>query len=243
MRNEDKLQLVQGVLNLYSIFFNISNCPHYKVIISKSIFDERLKLCHSPLEEQEICRLRNEFDQLNGTMVGPESDDRTYYLIVSEKRFADGISYIGTVAHEFTHILDFYEYFSKNNLVNTRFIKNSDYSFAKIYSEFRARYRGSLLSWITNNVTTIDKEAFSQLIKQYDDILKDGMNLYFVAQFYGQYLAAKTLDPTFNAILPDYYEGEIKPLLTIITERINDHNMYDSYNQIKQVYDNWEENS
>lgn len=240
MKHEDMVQLVQGVLKLYSIAFKVSTFPHYKVIISKSIFDERLKLCQSLFERQEVYGHRDELEQLNGTMVGPENDDRTYYLIVSEERFADQISYIGTVAHEFTHILDFAEYFEQNNIIDTRFIKNADYNFAHFYSEIRARYRGSLLSWKLQNMTQIDTVSFSRLIEQYGDILKHGMRLYYIAQFYGQYIAAKSLDPNFDIPLPKYLDRGIIPLLSLIAERINDSNIYDSYDEIKHVFDDLE---
>ena len=239
MDTKGKEYLAKQVLSVYEAFFGTTNYPPYKIVVTASIFEERLKLCTNWMERQSIQNKKIEIEKLNGLMVEPTENGGMFYLLVAEKRFLDQISYIGTVAHEFTHILDFSQYFDVEKIAKLRSINNPNYDFIHFYSEVRARYRGMLLSWSLQRVTSIDKGEFYGLVKQYESILKEQWNLYFVAQFYGQYLAAKAIDRDFSIPIPAYLGESIRKLLDILSIHINDKSIYDSYDEIKKAFDDY----
>jgi len=231
--------LAKQVLSIYEAFFGTTNHPPYKIVVSASIFEERLKLCTSWLERQNIQNKKTEIEKLNGLMVEPLENGGLFYLLVAEKRFLDQISYIGTVAHEFTHILDFSQYFDVEKITELRSVNNPNYDFIHFYSEVRARYRGMLLSWSLQQMTSVNDGAFYELVKQYESILKEQWNLYYIAQFYGQYLAAKAIDRNFSIPIPAYLGESIRPLLDLLSTHINDQSIYDSYDEIKKAFDDY----
>lgn len=59
MDTKGKEYLAKQVLSVYEAFFGTTNYPPYKIVVSASIFEERLKLCANWMERQSIQNKRS----------------------------------------------------------------------------------------------------------------------------------------------------------------------------------------
>ena len=66
MDTKGKEYLANQVLSVYKAFFGTTNYPPYKIVVSASIFEERLKLCTNWMERQNIQNKKIEIEKLNG---------------------------------------------------------------------------------------------------------------------------------------------------------------------------------
>lgn len=242
MNKDEKLSAVNTVIDTYIKFYKPKAIPEYEIYVSKSLFTDRLSLCNSLKEYADVMAQKGQIEQLHGTVVFPDEQSNIFYLLVREDRFDSINSFIGTSAHEFTHIIDFFDFFLKAEIVNGRYISHPDWPVIHFYSEVRARYRGATIMWIAQEAA-ITKDAIYDLISAYEPQLNYQLDLYYTAQLYGQLLAVKKLFPNLQFDCPYFFQGSISLLLDAVGKHIDDNSIIDGYDEVKSAYKKYMEDT
>ena len=232
------------ILKIYDQFFKVKQICPFKVIVTENIYSTRLKLCNSESERHDVKLFGGELQNYHGLLVEPDEHDSIFYLLISNQRFDESNIYSQTVSHEYTHLIDYFEYKKNHNILNMREIQFCpDYECFSFYSEVRARFRGSVVYYA---MTKFDKESLfhkyqNQLVPDYGEILNNNIrgNMYMLAQFYGQHLAVSLYTNT-ELNLPGYIiDSHVRNLLLQIDENITNTSIFDNYSLVSSAYNDF----
>lgn len=138
-------QVVQTIVADYFNTFNIT-----PISIKYSVVDDMVKAYtklrpeHAKKEPQKIATL----NQYNGSTVAPENVNEMFTILLNQNFIQESYNngnanWIGTIAHETTHVIDFTEYAVLLKAKNYEDILNiSKNAMFQLWTEFNARAKG-----------------------------------------------------------------------------------------------------
>lgn len=234
------------IIEVYNHAFKTEKKYPFKAYITDDIYFSRLELCNSDSDRHMVEWSKNLLKSFNGLLVQPDEFDSLFYILIKQNSSNDTNIYCKTFSHEYSHMIDYYEYKEKYNIANMRSDEiYFDFECFQFYSEVRARFRGSLIFYqlvnVENDVLIKDYEDF--LIPAYKDKLRPGLifsdhyqKMYMLAQFYGQFLAIGCKTGSMPT-LPDYIKDtNVIDLLLEITCKISDTSIFENYELISNLY-------
>ena len=133
--------------------------------------------------------------ELNGIVIMPDTEQLNFTVLISQKQFED-LNYIHTLIHEFTHVYDYFQYFSEFGNVYIKGVSEKDEKyFWEFYnwSEYHAKRLGTLyysvISWHL----------------EYGEELPPSGKYEFVVNFYSRELEQKirTFNESLNSMDPN----------------------------------------
>lgn len=143
---DNKMQeLINSLFSLYHITF-----PEAEQIPVSVSFTDNLNKTHAELRpdrKETILREGLQAD-FNGRMVVPESLDETIHILLNTKKVEEytidgSMTWIGTIGHEYTHALDFYQMARLEKLDSYMPLeKTSQYMMFQQWTEYHARKCG-----------------------------------------------------------------------------------------------------
>lgn len=235
----------------YNSKFNNQNNYLFKVEITRDIYFTRLELCNCEKDRENIKSCDFKIRSYNGLLVLPESKRSAFHILIKSNHGNDLNVYYKTFSHEYTHLIDYFEYGVINGIDNMRICEESyDYEFFSFLSEVRARFRGSLIFYEHANmnktyanskeslVDELIKDFNTRIVPIYEKHLKEnilGMP-YKLATILGQYLAIKRYG-NFNLELPKYLDQDrVTGLLYKIEYNIDNASIFENYPDISSTY-------
>ena len=145
MSTDEVQKLIDTLFQFYSTVF--PDAPQIPVIVS---FTNDLNATHAQLRpdhKEELLRSPSG-NEYNGRMVLPISIDEPIHLLLNVQKAAEhekaGMhTFYGTIAHEFTHAIDYYQMARLESLgTYTPLEITGKYTFFQLWSEYHARKRG-----------------------------------------------------------------------------------------------------
>ncbi len=238
--NIDFDEEIKIALSIYVDLYGDQTEVPFETRVTSNMLKTFLELSKDAIERRQWEADAHKLNGLNGSVYFPARVNDKFYLIVHEKRFNEYQIHYQTIAHEYTHILDFFEYsriFAVKNLQRKENIPN--FECIKFYSEVRARFRGALLYY---NVISLDRQevpyAFTSLAKDYSKELFGNFenDCYLLAQFYGQYLALNCYSGL-TLERPEWlHQYRVENLLGFLDENINSHQVFPQFNDFMKLF-------
>ena len=133
--------------HIVSDYFNTIGYPRIHFIMRKTddMNKSYLELCSAQAKDSAK---RADISDYNGIMVPPEELDGTFCILINLNKLTEYLSshnptWIGTIVHETTHIIDYIEYAKLIGANNYDEIQRIDkHSIFNLWTEFNARYKG-----------------------------------------------------------------------------------------------------
>ena len=213
MSEEKFRNLINHLLTLYHTVFPSSK----SIPISITLTDD-LNKTHAELRPEEANRilLNNAQSDFNGRMVPSSENDPTFHILLNKVKFDEytkdqSYTWAGTVAHEYTHALDFHGIAEKEGLSNCSTIEEMNiFSMFYQWTEYHARKKGyiflrkfieeiSRMPSKNEQITHILNTEAPYQTKLYQSWYKAGtpeQRLYYTMQYLGRYSVWMDLFPT-----------------------------------------------
>lgn len=231
------------IIQMYNKTFNLEDSYPCKTFLTDDIYSERLMLCNSESERNEMAFSKKMLQDFSGLLVHPDEYDSTFYILIKSNLINDITISYKTFSHEYTHLIDYFECKEKFNLVNMRVNESiPDSECFQFYSEIRARFRASFIFYNLKkvDVNILVEDYNTQLVPEYKILLsKDLYNfesMYMLAQFYGQLIAISYYSTSLQPI-PEYIlEFPVEDLLLHTFKNITNLSIFDNYELIRNAY-------
>lgn len=148
MADIDFQSLVTNILTLYSLTFPEAE----KIPVSVSFTDD-LNRTHAEIrpDRKEELLASNRQSDFNGRMVVPLSIDDNIHILLNWKKFLEytldrSMTWVGTLAHEYTHAIDFYQMARMEGLDSYVPLEETDhYLLFHQWTEYHARRCGYII--------------------------------------------------------------------------------------------------
>lgn len=187
-RNDDIPNIKEKLLDIIDSYFCMyAQSPriHVEVYITNSLRDIHMHL-RPDLREKYIDILTDETEQSNGRMVPPLIIGGRFYILLNQSKLLEytrdgSYTWIGTIAHELTHAIDFFQMASLKNL-NTYddLLNRNKFPMFVYWSEYHARrcgYQFLRATLMRDNSIPLEEQIThilnSELPKQHARFMKD----------------------------------------------------------------------
>ena len=199
--------------HIVSDYFNTIDYPRIQFVMRKTddMNKSYLELCSAQAKESAK---RADISDYNGIIVPPEELDGTFCLLINQNKLIEYLSsnnptWIGTIAHELTHIIDYIEYAKLINANNYDEIQRIDkHGIFNLWTEFNAKYKGyyfmrknafknisdrSLLPDIFNKEIPIQTQM---LFDNCNSTIDAYQKAYYVSHYLGRLFALQKIFPS-----------------------------------------------
>lgn len=208
LENNDKLnELINNIIGDYFTTFNYDPFS-FSLVIAEDIWT-----AYFDLRPDLRTKLPTQLPNFNGTVVTPVNLDGTFTVIIDKKYFVEDtnsgkFSWVGTVAHEITHVKDYKEYVDLIRASNYDEVLNMNkHRMFYLWTEFNAKRHGYYfarkytfenLNDVAQVPNIMNKELPGQIAymtKQYNSTTDGWKQIYAVSQFLGHLAVWKDLFP------------------------------------------------
>ena len=262
------MQNNENVLSTYIELYYILN-PTMERIPVNVVFTDDLNRTHCELRPEYKEKLINSYDKssndYNGRMVVPHSITETITILINitkMKQYTDdgSLTWIGTLSHELTHAIDFYQMARKESLIYYDPLEDTSlYQMFQLWSEYHARKLGyGFLREVHKVLGHLDDEEqqirfitekewpFHQEnhYKDYHSGIDGSQQMYLTMQLLGRYSVWCDLFPNaFNeeALSSDFYHTPwIGHLFSFLRKHESLNSIYPVFNELRSVLaENW----
>lgn len=202
--------------------FHFPTLLNINVIVTNNLSCERISLSDTEDEKNGYIQNTHIFDTLNGFCLPPSNDDGDYNIVIHQEKYMhDG--YKRTLAHELTHLIDFYYYHKIYPNFCMRSYEEIFYNLSEIHSNYIGQKYYFHDCCVTNNTYTgvccILRESwksFKNSLNTKD--IRNVLNKY--TSFIGEYIFFKTILPSeyssiYRKCLPIDIENEIIKIIDL----------------------------
>ena len=250
----DVNDLIKQIVNKYFEFYDIEPFE-IDVHITNSLSETYIKLRPDHINffsKEEL----NKFNELHATIALPKKKTDPFCVILSDNYLRECVGkgnedYIGTIAHEITHIIDYKTYYRISKAYNyddIQSIKNNDrnYMFSQ-WTEYNARRQGYyFLRSIVWGEDIKGEESIEHIINtelpfhinHLTEVFESGdsySKMYTTMQFLGR---LRVWEDLFPDVFTPYLIHELLSSNLWIEEL---HDFFVSYDTLSKVYDRFEE--
>lgn len=247
-------KIIQDVIDMYYRYY-----PDAQKIPVNVILTDNLNLSHGEIRpdiKEYLFSVRPQND-FNGRMVLPVTLDKPMYILINKskmKEYAASGTWIGTIAHELTHAIDFYCMARLENLDNYNELEKScKYNVFRLWSEYNARKKGyKFLRYIMSENLGTPEEQIKDILQRelpgqkqiflslYNDNYSNEYDqIYHVMNYLGRY-------SVWCDLFPDIFSEEFlatdmndfswpKPLLSFLRSHESLENMYENFGQLDDL--------
>ncbi len=199
--------------HIVSDYFNTIDYPRIQFVMRKTddMKKSYLELCSEQAKESVQGKNLNDY---NGIMVPPKDLYGTFYFLLNVNKLTEYLeqnnpTWIGTIVHEITHIIDYIEYAKLIGANNYDEIQNRfEHGMFNLWTEFNARYNGYyfMRKNISDNISDpsflhdiFNKELPAQIQMLADNYksTNDGyLQAYYVSHYLGRLFALQKIFPS-----------------------------------------------
>lgn len=252
-------EVFQEVISAYYRFY-----PDAEEIPVEVLVTDDLNRTHSEIRPECKEYLLSEQPQqdFNGRLVAPHRLDEPMNILLNEYKiieYFDSRTWLGTIAHELTHAIDYYQMARLENLANYDIIDtDKKYNVFRLWSEYHARkkaykFLGSIMSRKyfrspEEHLKHIREEEWpfqrNSFLSNYENCSSDYDQIYFVMNLLGRYSVWCDLFPDSfneNSIVEDLEEFSWpRSLLSFLRSHETLETMYDDFGELDNLlWDYW----
>lgn len=210
--------IFEGIISDYIKEYELTSIVIPQYILSDNLTEAYLQV--RPNDRVIVEENNEDLNRFNGYMIPPQNLDGKFVVLINNKVLLENINnskldWVGTIAHETTHVQDFAAYAEISKVNNYDELRTLDsYDMFSLWTEINARVKGyyfvrkytqgELMNSEEALRHTIEKELPYQselLFKNYHSTQDGNEQAYLVAQYIGRLV-------TLQRLFPDQFDDE-----------------------------------